>query len=443
MEATGESVRRLTDFGYNPAWSPDGREIAVSTANVVDPRMRNASGDLWRVDVASDRRKLVAREDAAQPSWSPHGLRIAYWSVLKGKRALLTVPVEGGKAIQVTDDSFLNWNPVWSRDGRHLYFASDRGGTMNLWRVPIDEESGRLLGEPEPVPTPSQSSSFLSLSRDERRILYASNDSASSLENAGFDPAAGRLTGPLLPVNRGLKSVSSAEISPDGQWIVFDTSAPYEDLFLIRVDGSGLRRLTDDVHKDRSPHWSPAGDRILFYSNRGGHYQPWTIRPDGSGLEKLSEEYATSCLWAADGRRLACSGESNAAVLDLTEPFQQRSPRPLSLPGSGRIFFPFSWTRDGSRLAGGLYRSGRAQLPGIVAYSFKSRSYEELSDQGERAVWLPDGQRLLYQAARSVLLLDTRTGEAKKVFEPSADSRIGSLSRVLEDGDVWMLERTD
>ncbi|MFL6203569.1 MAG: protein kinase domain-containing protein, partial [Thermoanaerobaculia bacterium] len=259
MGATGESARRLTDFGYNPAWSPDGREIAFSTANVNDPRIRPARGELWRVDVTTDRKKLVAQADAVQPSWSPQGLRIAYWGTLSGKRVLFSVAAQGGKPVQVTDDSFLNWDPVWSRDGRHLYFASDRGGTMNLWRVPVDEASGRVLGAPQPVSTPSQSSSLLSLSRDERRILYASNDSTSSLEQAGFDPVAGQVTGSLLPVSRGLKSVSSAEVSPDGRWIVFDVSSPYEDLFLIHPDGSGLRRLTDDVYKDRNPRWSPAG----------------------------------------------------------------------------------------------------------------------------------------------------------------------------------------
>ena len=454
MGATGESVRRLIDFGYNPAWSPDGKEIALSTANVNDPRIRPARGELWRVEVTTDRKKLVAQADAVQPSWSPQGLRIAYWGTLDGKRVLFSVPAQGGKAVQVTDDSFLNWDPVWSRDGRYLYFASDRGGTMNLWRVPIDEASGQLRGEPEPVSTPSQSSSLLSLSRDEQRILYTSNDSTSTLEQASFDPGTGQLTGPLVPVDRGLKTVSSAEVSPDGHWIVFDASAPYEDLFLIHPDGSGLRRLTDDVHKDRNPRWSPAGDRILFYSNRGGGYQAWTLRPDGSHLEKLSDEYAANCLWAPDGRRLACASEWGAGIIDLARPFRERIPRPLSSQDGGTFFVASSWTRDGSRLAGGLVLSGKARIPGVVAYSFASGSYERLTGQGENPVWLPDGRRLLYQAGRRVLLLDTRTRETRLVVEPPADSRIDRLSlspdgrvlnvvRVLEEGDVWMLERTD
>ena len=52
MGATGESVRRLTDFGYNPAWSPDGRELLVATEGISDPRVRKTQSAIWRVSVA-------------------------------------------------------------------------------------------------------------------------------------------------------------------------------------------------------------------------------------------------------------------------------------------------------------------------------------------------------------------------------------------------------
>ena len=51
-------------------------------------------------------------------------------------------------AVAVTDDPDFDWNPVWSPDGKYLYFASDRGGQMNLWRVPIEESTGKVTGSP-------------------------------------------------------------------------------------------------------------------------------------------------------------------------------------------------------------------------------------------------------------------------------------------------------
>ncbi|GAG41689.1 unnamed protein product, partial [marine sediment metagenome] len=152
MGATGESVRRLTDFGYNPVWSPEGEEILCATETILQPYGRGTISQLWAVNVASGEKRLITEGDAVQPHWSPHGHRIAYWAVPEGsgQRDLWTIPAEGGVAVPVTSDVDLDWNPVWSTDGSYLYFSSDRGGSMNLWRVPIEEETGELLGEPQP-----------------------------------------------------------------------------------------------------------------------------------------------------------------------------------------------------------------------------------------------------------------------------------------------------
>ena len=50
----------------------------------------------------------------------------------------------------------------------------------------------------------------------------------------------------------------------------------------MRLDGTERRQLTDDVFKDRRPRWTSDGERILFYSDRSGSYEAWSIRPDGS-----------------------------------------------------------------------------------------------------------------------------------------------------------------
>ncbi|HEV7515566.1 MAG TPA: protein kinase, partial [Thermoanaerobaculia bacterium] len=78
MPAQGGAVRRLTDFGFHPAWSPDGKEIACGTASIGVPQVRRTSSEVFRVDVATGARRRVTRGDAAQPSWSPDGRRIAY-----------------------------------------------------------------------------------------------------------------------------------------------------------------------------------------------------------------------------------------------------------------------------------------------------------------------------------------------------------------------------
>src|SRR5205814_1429607 len=105
MGVTGESVRRVADAGYNPAWSPDGREIVYAGEAVVSPSGRGAVSGLWRtgVDVndvsngTSAPRPIPTGGDAVQPSWSPHNLRIAYWGIPAGtsRRVIWTVSVDG------------------------------------------------------------------------------------------------------------------------------------------------------------------------------------------------------------------------------------------------------------------------------------------------------------------------------------------------------------
>ncbi|MFN0122253.1 MAG: TolB family protein [Blastocatellia bacterium] len=157
MGATGESVKRLTDFGFNPAWSPDAQEIACADENLFDPNLQlKPSSRIWAVNVATGEKRHVTKENSMQPNWSPRGLRIACFGVRPGgQRDIWTIPATGGAPVEVTNDQALDWNPVWSPDGKYLCFASDRSGSMNLWRIPVDENSGKVLGQPEAVTTPS------------------------------------------------------------------------------------------------------------------------------------------------------------------------------------------------------------------------------------------------------------------------------------------------
>lgn len=102
MGATGESVRRITDFGYNPAWSPDGRQIACATVTFQRADYRPYLGSrLYAVDVLTgERRPLTGPAgDAVEPHWSPGGRRIAYWGSRDGSRDIWTVREDGSSPL--------------------------------------------------------------------------------------------------------------------------------------------------------------------------------------------------------------------------------------------------------------------------------------------------------------------------------------------------------
>jgi Tol biopolymer transport system component/tRNA A-37 threonylcarbamoyl transferase component Bud32 len=461
MGATGESVRRLTDAGHNPAWSPDGREIAYATEAIFDPGTRNTLSQLWAVAVTSGERRLINRGDAAQPHWSPHGERIAFWQYKGGQRDLATVPAGGGTAIEVTDDTAMDWNPVWSPDGRYLYFSSNRGGSMNLWRVPIEERSGRVLGAPEPVTTPSPYSGYLSFSRDGTLLAYADRFSSTKPQKISFDAVDEKSVGQPLDVAVPA-TASNMSPSADGRWLAFVSGRNQDDIFVIRTDGTELRQLTDDPYRDMGPRWFPDSKVILFYSNRSGRYQVWTINADGSGRRQLTE--ASDEMWypalSPDGKRIAAfdSRAGKTSVFDAAVPWNEQSPQLLpALNEPDSRFLPWSWSPDGRRLAGSeLMADGRFQ--GIFVYSFDKGRFEKLPSvaptlpswgaQSSFGVWLRDSRRLMFPASDKLNLIDSRSGEIKEILSVSphsigyvsvsADNRTIYFVLKQEEGDIWL-----
>ena len=174
MGRTGGAARRITRVGYNPSWSPDGTQLAFTTENValLPQNPYGRSGELWTVTVNTGETTRLLDEDATLPSWSPHNRRIAFTRRLSNgaQGGVWTLPAKGGTATAAIRDPARDWNPVWSPDGKYLYFVSDRSGSMNLWRVPIDEASGKTLAEPESITTPAAYLAHPSLSADGKRI---------------------------------------------------------------------------------------------------------------------------------------------------------------------------------------------------------------------------------------------------------------------------------
>jgi Tol biopolymer transport system component len=459
MGRTGESVRRLADVGFNPTWSPDGREIAFASEVVVtDPYSRQTGSFLWAVSIASGERRQVTETDAVQPSWSPHGHRIAYWRVFRGSKAgyrdIWTIAAAGGQPVPVTDDPAVDWNPMWSPDGRYLYFASDRGGSMNLWRVAIDEVSGTVLGQPQPVTTPSPFVAHMSFSADGSRMAFASVPRLSNVQRVQFDAPAGRVRGEPQSVTSGSRHWTFPALSPDGAWIAVRLAFGVEDLFIIRTDGTGLRQLTNDPYFDRQPRWSPDGKRIAFYSNRGGNYEVWVINPDGSGLRQLSDYRSTLTypIWSPDGSRIAFVDQNAAKTLvfDPRRAWGAQTPEVLPPIGPDRSALSTygSWSPDGRHIAGAETARAAGPRPGVLVYHLDSRTYERLTDFGAWPSWVGDSRRLVFTAAGKLVLIDSQTRKSYEILsvpgEPlvypivSRDNRWLYFVRQKTESDIWL-----
>lgn len=450
----GGHLRRLTNFGFHPAWSPDGKQIAVSTDTFLEPGEFSASRRsrifLINVENGATRAATGPGLDAMQPAWSPNGRRIAYWgSTVNGDVNLWTIAVDRPLAevrpVAVTIDHWTDWSPAWSPDGRYLYFSSDRAGSMNIWRTRIDESGGEVLAPPEALTTPSSNSGWVAFSRDGRRLAYARRLTYSKLYRQGFDPEHATLTGPAGELTSGERRIREPAISPDGAWVAARVQDPQSDLVLIRPDGSGMIRLTNDSFVDRIPRWSPDGRLIVFQSNRSGQFRLWAIRPDGQGLRELPSDISLHTVWAPDGSLVAYPRDGKPYVLE---------PAGKALPGTALAapdLLPLAWSPDGRYVAGWL-ASGPQDREPLVVYSIPDRSYWHVAGHANDPVWLRNGHGFLYGGWNAINYADVRDNKTRLLlsstgaqihpkFALSQDERFILYVAMEDEEDVWIAER--
>lgn len=128
----------------SPVLSPDGNRVAFQSA-------RGGSNDIWVASIDGTGLRQLSNKlgaESTSPSWSPDSRSIAFAATYtNGSQNVWIVDSAGGAPRQLTADAFANGHPQWSRDGKTIYFQSNRSGRPETWRMPA---SG---GEAVPVTT--------------------------------------------------------------------------------------------------------------------------------------------------------------------------------------------------------------------------------------------------------------------------------------------------
>ncbi len=452
MGATGENVRRVADFGYHPSWSPDGKELAVSTQGRDLPNVRNSKpSEIWIVNVVTGAKRILTRSDAMQPAWSPDGKLIAYWFMpsASGRRDVAVMPAAGGESVVITTDGNTNWNPVWAPDGRYLYFASDRKGSMSFWRVVLGADL-QPASEAESVVTPSKFSRHISFSRDGTRFIYVSTDNKSNIQAVKIDRDSLQPVGEPFWITTGDRQVSRPELSSDGSRFVFRLpKRTQDDIVTVDIDGGNPRDITDDAAFDRYPRWSPDGTQIAFTSDRTGTYEIHTVGADGTGLRRVTFVGGETSfpLWSPDGQRICYSSDGKSYIVDLSSPLETQ--RPIAIPEPDDLrsrFVAWDWSPDGDKLAGTFL--GTPMRVGY--YSFGEQRFVSLINSIYYPMWFPDGQRMLFGSSGTISAIDIRTKQVTDIVKIRESdlaglgvSRAGDLVYYVvntEESDIWMLD---
>jgi WD40-like Beta Propeller Repeat len=200
----------------------------------------------------------------------------------------------------------------------------------------------------------------------------------------------------------------SPSVAPDGSRVVFQTFSTANNravLGFVNADGSGYSTpfdRGDQMYDDRTPAWSPDGQWIAFASTRpfNGSYHLWVMHPDGSGLRQLTQGWGYAPDWSPDGSRLAymgtgTNGNDAVWVVNAAGSDERR------LTSGDLSESDPSWSPDGSQIVFGRYTydfrvSNEHSLYAIDADGTDDRRLTFDNSFDSRPRWSPDGSKLLF-----------------------------------------------
>jgi len=238
----GTLPRRLTHdqaVDGDPTWAPDGSQMVFASE-------RDGNLDLFLIGAGGGATERLTDHPAADlhPAWSPDGRKLAFTSEryndfvpdYDGNAEIVVLDLDTRSITRIThhpaDDAF----PAWSPDGQELVFASQRGGSFNLYIVSVG-------------------------GGDRRQITHNTGTSW----QAAWAPDGSRIAFAYVPSGFALRDVA---------WIS-----------LVDPDGTNLVRVTEEFRGDFDPSWSPDSSRLVFVSTRDGSRQLYTMSVTGRAVE--------------------------------------------------------------------------------------------------------------------------------------------------------------
>jgi TolB protein len=290
-EATTTETPSASTPGTTPAPNRTSSPPAALSGQIAFPVWDGGQGryDAYLANVDGSARRLIA-EDMHQPALRADGA----WVVLNGERTNyenLVLAKPDGSVLREMTDFLEDGQPSWSPDGQKLAFASYRHGDKQYRIYILDDvplEGGKVDGRTlnyGPDDIRGQMPAWTS----DGRIVYRGCDlnSARTECNGLGLYIVSAAPGPQTPKQLTEEPEDTAP-SVYGDKVAFMSNRDGNwEIYVMNLDGSGVRRLTENAANDGLPVWAPDGRNLAFLSDQGGAWAVWAMSPDGSNRRSL------------------------------------------------------------------------------------------------------------------------------------------------------------
>ena len=280
--------------------------------------------------------------------------QIVFSSLRPGNWDIFYFAQPGTSPKRLTDHPGLDYEAVFSPDGRWVVFTSERHGHPDLYIIDLENNT-----EPRLLIDNNAMEDQAVISPDGRTIAFVSTESGNAdIYSMPFEPEKTRGMDKAVNLTRHPGGDFRPAFSPDGRRIAFSTDRDTEvyghpglsfmrqregEIYVMDADGTNTKRLTDVRSWDGSPEWSGDGKSIYFYSGRPrelpgppkshilgqeGGFRIWAMDSDGShqravtpvGVEALAPALTHDGRIAYQTRRSFIGWYLQSTRLDGTDP---------------------------------------------------------------------------------------------------------------------------